>query len=199
LHAQHLLSGSDISFVSSLKRYPKGFEVKYINRNLTLRPNPNDFIRKLLLGQDSNLIYDVYIPSSTCAVSVKAFKFVNGFDVNLRRLEDVDLAIKFAQENMEFSWTSEIGVTRQYTENIYKGNGIDSFFEEILIRKYVPLLSKKELKSALIHMQTRKLYFSHRYFSFLIHVLKNPIYLIYSVHRIFRFIKRLYHDFRKFT
>jgi len=197
LHAHHFKSGSDISFVSSLKKYPKGFEVKFINNSTTTYPNVNELIKLLILGHKLDSLSDVYIPSSTCAVSKAALMSVNGFDESLRRLEDIDLAIRFGLNRYKFSWSSEVGVIRNHTENTFKGKGIDSSFEEVLIRKYQNLMNDKDFRTAMIHMQTRKLYFSQNYRAFLFHILKNPRYSSSSIFRGRRFIKRLYHDFRK--
>ena len=199
LHANHFKSGSEISFVSSLKKYPKGFEAKFINSNITTNPSVNEIIKLLILGHKLDSLTEVYIPSSTCAVSKAALMSVNGFDESLRRLEDIDLAIRFGINRYKFSWSSEVGVIRTHTENTFKGKGIDSSFEEVLIHKYKHLMNDKDFDTAMIHMQTRKLYFSQNYRAFLFHILKNPRYLSSSILRGRRFIKRLYHDFRKST
>jgi glycosyltransferase involved in cell wall biosynthesis len=197
LHANHFESGSDISFVSSLKKYPTGFEAKFINSNITTNPSVNELVKLLILGRNLDSTSEVYVPSSTCAVSKAALISVDGFDESLRRLEDVDLAIRFGIKQYNFSWSSDVGVIRTHTENTSKGNGIDSSFEEVLIHKYRNLMNDKEFKTAIIHMKTRKLYFSQHYLEFLIHILKNPSYASSSILRGKSFIKRLYHDFRK--
>ena len=197
LHANHFISGSDISFVSSVKKYPKGFEAEFINRNITMNPSVNELIKLLILGHKLDSFSGVYIPSSTCAVSKAALMSVDGFDQSLRRLEDIDLAIRFGLNGYKFSWSSEVGVIRTHTENTFKGKGIDSFFEEVLINKFKHLINKKDFDTAIIHMQTRKLYFSQNYRAFLFHILKNPRYSFNSILRGRRLIKRLYHDFRK--
>ena len=197
LHANHFKSGSEISFVSSLKKYPKGFEAKFINSNITTNPSVNEIIKLLILGHKLDSLTEVYIPSSTCAVSKTALMSVNGFDESLRRLEDIDLAVRFGIKHYKFSWSSEVGVIRTHTENSFKGKGIDSSFEEVLIHKYKYLMNDKDFDTAMIHMQTRKLYFSQNYRAFLFHILKNPRYSLSSILRGRRFIERIYHDFRK--
>lgn len=197
LHANHFKSGSDISFVSSVKKYPNGFGAKFINSGITINPSANELIKLLILGHKLDALTEVYMPSSTCAVSKAALMLVNGFDESLRRLEDIDLAIRFGINQCKFSWSSEVGVIRSHTENASKGKGIDSSFEEVLIQKYRNLMNDKEFKTAIIHMQTRKLYFSQNYPGFLFHILKNPIYASRSILRGKSFIKRLHHDFRK--
>ena len=197
LHANHFKFGSDISFVSSVKKYPKGFEAKFINSNVTINPSANELIKLLILGHKLDAHIEVYIPSSTCAVSKAALMSVNGFDESLRRLEDIDLAIRFGINQCKFSWSSEVGVIRTHTENTSKGKGIDSSFEEVLIHKYKNLMNVRDFDTAIIHMQTRKLYFSQNFQAFLFHILKNPRYLYSSILRGNRLVKRLYHDFRK--
>jgi glycosyltransferase involved in cell wall biosynthesis len=197
LHARHFESDSDISFVSSLKKYPKGFESKFINNSITTYPSGNELVNLLILGRKSDSISKVFIPSSTCAVSKAALISVDGFDESLRRLEDIDLAIKFGLQRLKFSWSPDVGVVRSHTENMFKGSGIDSVFEEILIQKYKDFMDQKDFRRAMIHMQTRKLYFSRKYLDFMFHVLKNPIYSASSILRGKRFIKRLHHDLRK--
>lgn len=196
-HASHFSLGADISFVSSIKRYPNEYQINCLNKELNLNPTTANLVRYLLLGVESASIQEVFIPASTCAISKAAFKKAGGFDVNFRRLEDVDLAIKCAAANLKFSWTPEIGVARSFTENSTKGHGVDMLFEEKLLHKYNDLLEPHEYVNALLHVQARKFYFSRSYYKLVLHLIRNPKYSIKSISRIKRLLGRVVHDLRK--
>ena len=197
IHALHHENGADISFVSSVKHYSDEYEVNCTNRNLALIPPIRELGNLLLLGKESKLLYELYIPSSTCAVSKLAFNTVGGFDQGLRRLEDVDLAIRFGLNNLKFSWASEVGVLRFHSENTSKGRGVDMDFERELLIKYHEILEPKALRLALLHTKSRKLYFSGKYLNLVFHMIRHPAYSIKSTARLQRVISRLIHDLRK--
>ena len=196
-HASHFSRGADISFVSSIKNYPNGYRIKCLDKELDLSPTTTDLVKYLLLGVESSSIQKVFIPASTCAITKAAFHKTGGFDVNFRRLEDVDLAIKCASANFMFSWTSEIGVTRSFTENSTKGHGVDMLFEEKLLHKYKDVLKPQEYVNALTHTQARRLYFSRSYFQLVLHLIRNPKYSVKSCSRVKKLLSRVVHDLRK--
>jgi glycosyltransferase involved in cell wall biosynthesis len=196
-HAAHFALGADVSFVSSTKNYPNGYSVKCLNKDLTLNPNTTDLVKYLLLGLESLSIKDVFVPASTCGISKDAFHKIGGYDVNFRRLEDVDLAIKSSIGGLKFSWTSEIEVARAFSENSTKGSGIDMMFEEKLLHKYRKFLEPDEFVNALIHAKTRKLYFSKSYIKLILHLVCNPVYSALYLSRIRKFLTRIVHDLRK--
>lgn len=196
LHLHHFSKGSAISFVSSVKRYPSGYEVRHINSNLTEIPDLNLFVNLLLLGKKSGKSSDIYIPASTCAVSVPHFKQVSGFDESLRRLEDVDLAIKFARFSYQFAWSAEVGVIRRHSESESKGRGIDMRFEKDLLIKYRDILGERNFRNSLIHMRTRQLFFARNYYLLIFHLIRHPLYCFKSLRKSKRLLNRLTHEIR---
>jgi len=196
-HGRDLNSGSVISFVSSLKLYPNNYTVCCINSDLSSIPAIEEFTEMLLLGKTRGSTPDVFVPASTCAVSLSHFREVSGFDEKLRRLEDVDLALKFALHGFRFSWTSEMGVTRRYSANNSKGGGIDMEYERILLTKYREILGTKNFENALTHVEARQLYFSHKYFKFILHAFLHPIYTIKTLPKLRRFVDRVKHDVKR--
>lgn len=196
-HWRDLNSGAVISFVSSVKLYPNNYTICCINSDLSSIPAIEEFTELLLLGKTTGLTPKVFVPASTCAVSLSHFREVSGFDEKLRRLEDVDLALKFALHRFRFSWTSEIGVTRKYSANDSKGGGIDMGYERILLTRYREILGTKNFENALIHMQARQLYFARKYFKFILHAFLHPIYIIRTLPKLPRFVDRVKHDVKR--
>jgi GT2 family glycosyltransferase len=197
IHKEAFQNGASVSYVSSRKKYSNGFQVEF--PNLEIHPgvlNPKKLAQKLLYGssfQDS--IGDV--PSSTLAISKHEFMTIGGFDSSMRRLEDVDLAIRLSLSHALFSWSSVIAVDRTSTYRQYKGGLIDTNHEKILLQKYGYLIGwwRKNYAAALITL--RSLYFggtfSKRTLLSVIELL-NPFCILVLITRFPRFLKRLNHD-----
>lgn len=197
LHLNHFNSGADISFVSSQKEYSSSYKNTFINSENTCKPSVRELSKLLLLGGKVSNLENTYIPASTCAVTLSSFNSVGKFDEKMRRLEDVDLAIRYAVNNLKFSWSKEIGVLRGNTENFTKGNGLDMIYEHELIIKYQEYLESKDFSFASKHVTSRRFYFSKQFFRLFVHLLLNPTYSLKLLGRFGRLISRLKHDFRK--
>jgi glycosyltransferase involved in cell wall biosynthesis len=197
LHIDHFNAGSDISFVSSQKEYHPSYKNTFINSEKTCKPSMHEMSKLLFLGGKVINLENTYIPASTCAVTLSSFNSVGRFDEKMRRLEDVDLAMKYAINNLQFSWSQEIGVLRGNTENFTKGNGLDMIYEHKLISKYQEYLESKDFRFANKHVTSRRLYFSKQFFRLFLHFFLNPTYCLKLLLRFDRLISRLKHDFRK--
>jgi hypothetical protein len=149
------------------------------------------------LGELNNQYTNLAIPASTLAVRAQEFKSVGGFDPSLRRLEDVDLALKYAQSGQVFGFSSIPLVARHSTLSIAKGNGIDMKFEAVLLNRYKDHFSNSEFTYALKHCRTRQLYFSKKYFLLSLHLVINPIYSFNLLMKPKSYTRRLIHDYKR--
>jgi glycosyltransferase involved in cell wall biosynthesis len=196
-HYKMLHKGATISYVSSEIIYPNGYSRKATNSGFNGKFDSTSLTKKLLLGRDSFRGADFCVPSSTLAVNTRVFRSLGGFDVSLRRLEDVDLAIRFALDDQIFSFSSKNLVSRYSTSSDAKGNGIDMKFERVLLEKYSKMLSSSDFKFAITHCDTRRLYFSRKYSELVVHFMLHPFYFLQLLLAPDKPLKRLVHDARR--
>lgn len=197
IHKEAFQNGASVSYVSSRKHYPNGYQVEF--PNLEIYPgvlDPKKLAQKLLYGgsfRDS--IGDV--PSSTLAISKYEFMAIGGFDSSMRRLEDVDLAIRLSLGHASFSWSSSIVVDRASTYRQDKGGLVETNHERILLQKYGYLIGwwRRNYADALITL--RSFYFGgtlSKRTRLSILGLLNPFCLLVLITRFPRFLMRLNHD-----
>jgi glycosyltransferase involved in cell wall biosynthesis len=196
-HKKMFLAGATVSFVSSDIHYENGYSVAARNLDYVGVLDFQAFARRLLLGELNNQYTNLAIPASTLAVRAQEFKSVGGFDPSLRRLEDVDLALKYAQSGQVFGFSSIPLVARHSTLSIAKGNGIDMKFEAVLLNRYKDHFSNSEFTYALKHCRTRQLYFSKKYFLLSLHLVINPIYSFNLLMKPKSYTRRLIHDYKR--
>ena len=128
-------------------------------------------------------------------MSRNAFLRIGGFDKNLRRLEDVDLAIRCAAAGMRFSFSEEIGVIRSSTLGDDKGKGIDSSYERILLDTHKSLIGSWAYLNANCWQTVRKLYFERKFVRLFLYTFFNPIIWLQLMKRIKNVLGRIKHDF----
>jgi glycosyltransferase involved in cell wall biosynthesis len=196
-HKKMFLAGASVSFVSSDIYYENGYSVAARNPDHVGVLDFQAFARKLLLGEVNNQYTNLAIPASTLAVRTEEFKSVGGFDPSLRRLEDVDLALKYARSREVFGFSSTPLVARYSTLSIAKGNGIDMKFEALILDRYKDHFSNSEYTYAQKHCRTRQLYFSKKYLLLSLHLVINPIYLFKLLMKPESYIRRLIHDYNR--
>ena len=196
-HCKMFQSGATISFVSSDIHYKNGYSVQARNFDFSGILDFQKFTRKLLLGETDENYANLAIPASTLAVRTEMFKKLGGFDPSLRRLEDVDLALKYARSQQIFGFSSKSLVVRYSTISKTKGNGIDMKFEAILLDRYRDQFPRSHYIYALKHCRTRQLYFSKEYFLLLFHLMINPIYSFKLLLKPQSYMRRLIHDYKR--
>ena len=196
-HEKMIQSGAEISYVSSEIYYMNGYSVPAYNADYLGLIDFQLLTRKLLLGELPNNYANLAIPASTLAVRTSTFTRLGGFDPSLRRLEDVDFALKFAQSQQIFGFSSIPLVARHSTLSISKGNGIDMKYEAQLLVRYKDQFKHSEYSHALKHCRTRQLYFSKSYLSLLLHLLLHPNYSLKIMVTPRTYIRRLLHDYKK--
>jgi glycosyltransferase involved in cell wall biosynthesis len=196
-HEKMIQLGAETSYVSSEIYYMNGYSVPALNADYLGVIDFQLLSRRLLLGELSNNYANFAIPASTLAVRTSTFKRLGGFDPSLRRLEDVDFALKFSQSQQIFGFCSTPLVARHSTLSISKGNGIDMKYEAKLLFRYKDQFKHSEYTHARRHCRTRQLYFSKSYLSLLFHLLLHPKYSLKIMVTPRIYIRRLLHDYKK--
>lgn len=197
IHGEAFKKGAIASYVSSRKKYPNGYMVDF--QNMEISPvvvMPKDFAQKLLYGrlfEDS--IGD--IPSSTLAVAKKEFIRIGGFDKSMRRLEDVDLALRLSLAGVCFSWSSQILVERTATTRNNKGGLIETHHEYIILERYGYLLGWWRSNYARALVDLRSIYFGRSSTMISLNSLTkflNPFSTLVIATKFLRLLARLNHD-----
>lgn len=196
-HARMFEVGAAISYVSSKILYPNGYCVRVSNSEFVSKLDVQELSKKLLLGAKRGDSWNIAVPASTLAVRTDVFEKIGGFDPNLRRLEDVDLALKYSSNGEIFLFSSKELVNRYSTISSDKGRGIDMDYELRLLSRYRNHFSSKEFDFAVKHCRTRELYFSTRYLRLAMHLCKHPIYSIKVFGRSSNPLKRVLHDIKR--
>lgn len=197
IHWDAFQKGATASYVSSRKKYPNGYEVEF--QNMEIPPalvKPRDFAQKLLYGR---LLEDSIgdIPSSTLAVVKEEFTRIGGFDKSMRRLEDVDLALRLSLDGASFSWSSQILVERTATSRNDKGGLIETNHEYIILERYGYLLGWWRNNYARALVDLRSIYFGRSFTMISLSSLAkflNPFSTLVIATKFLRFIARLNHD-----
>ena len=194
LHFKMFESGSDLNFVSSHKIYGAGYQTSAINDEINPTVfSPEDMTGNLLLGEKT-IGLKFYVPACTLAIKKSSYLELGGFDEVLRRLEDVDLALRATRQVMKFAFSSEVGVSRKYTTGADKGGGIDAQYESVLLEKYRNEMSIWDFKSAKSWQQIRKFYFERNWLSLIRYSFTNPLVWIQLTLRIKVVTNRFRHD-----
>lgn len=197
IHLNQFDRGSQIGYVSSRKKYPNGYSIDAINSEIkSCIISPEELTRKLLLGENTEK-GELFVPSCALAVEKKAFLAVGGFDENFRRLEDVDIAIRFSKKDFIFEWSSQIALERNHSEGTDKGGSIDPSFEKLLLERYSEFLNKEEVSRMILLSQLRSAYFSKQYFHVLSLIILYRGSLTLITRKFFIFMRRIRHDLRK--
>jgi glycosyltransferase involved in cell wall biosynthesis len=188
--------GSDVTFVSSQKKYKSGYIFEAQNQSITNVKLESRKMMEALLGLRSLQIEEVvFIPACTMSIKKSFFLSLNGFDENLRRNEDADLVIRAARQGAAFSFSNQICVSRFDSSSSMKGGIIDVENERSLMLKYARDLSVEDRDFLEIKLNFRELYFHPTFFSAL-RVLNYPSFkfLIFNLPILFR---RTFHDLKK--
>lgn len=196
-HLEMFELGSDINFVSSVKKYRNG--------TITVNKNSNAYfqsvsgvkaLKKILLGGEINGNFKLNIPASTCAFNIPKIKCLGGYDTDFRRLEDADLFIRASAHDLQISWSSQIGVTRHASLSEEKGGSIEIDYEALLLHKHGNYLSSSDIKECAFQIALRRCYFDRNIVGIFKLLIRNPILVITNFRKIRGFAKRVLHDLR---
>jgi glycosyltransferase involved in cell wall biosynthesis len=196
MHAQMFIAGSNINYVSSIKKYPNNYTKSLINSSFSRTFQQKEMLEKLLLGT-SKLKFDFHIPASTLGIEFDLLLKLNGFDSRLRRLEDVDLALRATNEGVNFGFTSEIGVVRLSSHNQTKEPEVEFASQRYLLQKYLLGDHDDMLEKQLYANFLRQLYFERKYIVFLYHFSIGIFLLKLDLSSLINGLKRVIHDIRK--
>jgi glycosyltransferase involved in cell wall biosynthesis len=195
IHLKHFSNGSEISYVSSEKEYPNSYAVRFLNHAVSLQNiSFEDAFKLIFLGVPLKSSLRVFVPSSTLAATKSSYVRLDGFDIKLRRLEDMDFFLKAVACDMRIAWSDVIGVRRFHTTGNDKDAGQDSVYEEILIERYGKYVSKKLSDKANSVGKLRKVYFSGNYMQFLSLVFTDPRTIPIAFLKISVLVRRLRHE-----
>jgi glycosyltransferase involved in cell wall biosynthesis len=194
LHLKMFENGSDLNFVSSRKVYGDRYQTSAINDEInSIVFSSKDMTGNLLLGEKA-IGLEFYVPACTLAIKKSAYLRLGGFDEALRRLEDVDLALRATMQAMKFAFSSQVGVARNYTTGTDKGGGIDAQYESVLLVKYRNEMSFWDFKCAKSWQQVRRFYFERSWSSLFRYSFINPLVWIQLILRIKVVLIRFRHD-----
>jgi glycosyltransferase involved in cell wall biosynthesis len=198
IHLEALDRGADFSYVSSKKLYPNGYEVVYSNPELISSPSINpDLIRFFSAGVKPKRELRVFSPSSTLAVRKSCLEALGGFSVDLRRLEDIELACRALISGARLAWSSEVGVERLHTLGNDKSPMANYSGELEVLRIAREFLSLREYFVAHRMITLRSAYFQRNLFSILLNLAFVPILLVISPSKFCSIIRRIRHDLKQ--
>ena len=98
-------SNKVMCFTSGIRKYENGYELKLnaIGCDDNKIPYGNNFIdRYLFFGGDKNLDYGNGAPTCSLMASKSLFEEIRYFDEKLKRVEDIDFAIRAAKKGIHF-------------------------------------------------------------------------------------------------
>jgi glycosyltransferase involved in cell wall biosynthesis len=189
--------GADFTYVSSNKYYSSQYEVPQINENFVGILEYQKMFEKVFFGINNDSIPKCSIPASTLGVKSSVFNFLGGFDESLKRLEDVDLALKGCLAKITFGFSSTIAVTRYTSNGDYKNEVNETFYKKRIISKYSNILGINATKLAILNASIHEAYFGRKFFKlfylgFISFLLKGQ-----SLTKLKQLYGRVKHDFKK--
>ena len=187
-------------FASGRRVYPNGYIVisQAIGSAGETPPNGADLAKYLLaFVRKENWYYGAGTPTSGLMIRRDLLKKVGGFDPTLRRVEDVDLAIRLALMGAYFVGSHEQLVERNMTESSYKLPEHNLLAEQKLAIKHREFLIKEGLfYHAYNWPELRYRHFKREYLKFILTLIglfiHNPIRTIF--HLFSTGPKRLIHE-----
>ena len=188
------LKQSDVSYVSSQKDYQNGYFVKNRSDEFHGLVNPNSFAEYLISGIGMENALNLYVPAAVMAIRKDAFVKAGGFDSNLRRLEDVDIAIRLSIIQMRFEFSELTLVDRKYSKGSDKSTAIEARSQLYLLTKHKNLLSDRNFRFAKDWAALRASYFSRRWLGLLFFTIKIISTYGPKSFRIKTGFKRIMHD-----
>jgi len=165
------LEKSNLSYVSSQKIYNDGYKTNHLNIKYSGQIEACDLIKYLLMGTKSSNFF-FFVPASTLAARRSDLEKIGMFDTNLRRLEDVDLAIQASINKLFFTFSNEILVKRYHTTAPDKNVTIESENQIKVLDKYKQYITPKFLSETESWYKLRRLYFEKNYLYLIVNITK---------------------------
>ena len=182
-HEKRLNTANIACYASGYRVYPNGYIVtsQAIGSSGAIIPNGIDVAKYLLaFERKKGWFYGAGTPTSGLMIRRELLDEVGGFDPTLRRVEDIDLAIRLAISGTYFVGPSEPLVHRNMTQSNYKSPEQNLIAEQRLVTKYRSLLEKEGLYYHAYHWpDLRFRHFKRQYLRFISTLvrlfLNNPI------------------------
>ena len=183
------------------KKYKNGYVKNcYPMGTYGMIPRENELVDFLLFYEKKKKIdYGFGLPTCSLMITKSCFRDYGLFDLNLKRVEDMDLSIRLSFCKVKFSSVKELLVT-QYLNTFSKDKSIINYKSELyLFNKYKKYLQNKGLfKYSILWSELRFNYFNYKYIIclkiLLILIIKNPPR---TINHFFKTaIKRFIHDIK---
>jgi GT2 family glycosyltransferase len=178
-----------------MKSYSENYNVLAKNSDVTSDQfSQADLIKYFILGKKFSEGEMLFAPSCTLAVKRSSFLKIGGFDVSMRRLEDIDLACRAIESGLVLCWTSAIALTRSVTVGADKSGTANAIGERQIIEKFRESFSKSEYLIAKYMSYLRQAYFEKSYFRILLLLPILPIVLFSDITKLRSILNRMRHD-----
>ena len=134
-------------YASGVRLYDSGYLKELPAIGSKEKPLCGEVVANYLLyhEQKPNLFYGSGTPSCSLMARTNTFNSVGGFDTNLRRVEDIDFAIRLSIQNGCFIGTSKELFKQYSTDAIDKSPLKNLNAEQILVSKYKEYLDQRNL------------------------------------------------------
>jgi glycosyltransferase involved in cell wall biosynthesis len=134
-------------YASGVRLYDSGYIKKLPAIGSKAQPLCGEVVANYLLFHqvDSHLFYGSGAPSCSLMARTNTFNSVGGFDTNLRRVEDIDFAIRLSIQDGCFIGTSQELFKQYSTDAIDKSPLKNLNAEQIVISKFKEYLDERNL------------------------------------------------------
>lgn len=132
-------------YASGIRRYPNGYEMQAAAIGSRAEIPKGEIVADYLLfnGRTEGVFYGAGTPTCALMARLSTFRSVGGFDSRLRRVEDVDFAIRLALAGGHFIGCSEPLYLQHATMGMDKTPQKNLEAELQLVDKYADYLSRK--------------------------------------------------------
>ena len=186
-------------YISGERLYPNGYTVELnavgSREKIPVADEMADYL--LFYKKDSEVFYGFGTPTCALMAHKDAFSAVNGFDSELRRLEDSDLAIRLALMGCHFIGCPEKLLIQHSTHAPDKSPDMNLKAEQSVVIKHKKYLQEKGKYYYALHWPLLRFYhFKRDYFRFTLELMKLFVrYPLQTILHLFRtFPKRIMHE-----
>jgi glycosyltransferase involved in cell wall biosynthesis len=132
----------------------------------------NVFDKMVRLTEMENIDFGAGFPTCSFFASIKDVKAINSFDKSMRRLEDIDFAVRAGFKQSHFIGTSAPLVIQKHTNGNHKTPVRNYFYEKYILDKNINILKRLEYKYLLIWLKIRCSWFSKKYLAAICYLFK---------------------------
>jgi len=199
-YEENVNQGYNLCFSSICKKYPNGYEThtKAIGSESPV-PQGYDVVASNLFLLPPDVFYGGGTPSCSMMCKTSDLREIGGYDVNLRRMEDTDLAIRFGLRGAHFIGCKDELVIQYASSGADKSASIGYDSELYIVEKYKEILDQhKRYFYARDWVRVRYLHFSGQKQKAMLHALKMVLkYPLLTLGRFFKAApRRLLHEWK---